>query len=361
MSRYLINEPVKAFQPTLAIIFGLNEAILLQEIHYAVSRETNKNIHNGLRWVYNSYAQWKEIFPFWHQDTIKRAITSLEKKGALISDRFNQRKFDKTKWYTIDYKKLLEIETKYLLNSGFNPSDYPNVVKQGQEPSKSRSVQNAPTISAKCTDDQCKMHRPIPDHDLQIMNTDIRNKIKNDRDSQNSRDHSLVIYKNKFEEQWKRYSKLQRRGSKKRAANTWNKLKPEVHDLIDKALDALEARNAFWLSKGGDAYGTIEFLPHFSTWLNDEGWNCDYSNETIRVSRVAPVNGKKTNQSDYGPVRNDVLPPPKDKEIMDEMSRIYINPNFNVETKRSTLESLANRLESKNNQKQAREVIASMK
>src|SRR5690606_10949183 len=57
-------------------------------------------------WIYNTYAEWAVQFPFWSESTIKRTIRNLEKKGLIITGNFNKVKFDKTKWYTIDYEKL---------------------------------------------------------------------------------------------------------------------------------------------------------------------------------------------------------------------------------------------------------------
>lgn len=51
-----------------------------------------------------------EQFPFWSESTIKRGIATLEKMGVLLSCNQNKASFDKTKWYTIDYERLAEIE-----------------------------------------------------------------------------------------------------------------------------------------------------------------------------------------------------------------------------------------------------------
>ena len=60
--------------------------------------------------MYNTYEEWRKQLPFWSVSTIKRTIHSLEMKGLLLSDNFNEMKMDKTKWYSIDYDKLQELE-----------------------------------------------------------------------------------------------------------------------------------------------------------------------------------------------------------------------------------------------------------
>ena len=49
--------------------------------------------------------------PFWSESTIKRTIKSLEEQGYLLSANYNRLKMDKTKWYSIDYEKLAELES----------------------------------------------------------------------------------------------------------------------------------------------------------------------------------------------------------------------------------------------------------
>lgn len=98
----LINEPPLQVLPSLAKKIGLNEAILLQQLHFRSLISTN--LRDGYKWVYKTYEEWGEEFPFWSVDTIKRAIRKLEKEGYVIStSAYNRMKMDKTKWYRIDY------------------------------------------------------------------------------------------------------------------------------------------------------------------------------------------------------------------------------------------------------------------
>jgi len=86
----------------------LNEAIIIQQIHYWVMQNQKRNINfeNGYYWTYSSYEDLHKQFPFWSVRTIKRTIRKLEKEGYLISANFNKNPFDKTKWYRINYEKL---------------------------------------------------------------------------------------------------------------------------------------------------------------------------------------------------------------------------------------------------------------
>lgn len=108
ISKLLLDEPPLQVMPTLATLIGLNESIVLQQVHYWLKTKENdqQDYIDGHYWVYNTYKQWQKQFPFWHLNTIQRTFTSLEKKGLLISANYNKAGFDKTKWYTINYPVL---------------------------------------------------------------------------------------------------------------------------------------------------------------------------------------------------------------------------------------------------------------
>lgn len=106
-STLLINEPPLQVLPTLAKLIGLNEAIILQQIHYWVNTPKIGKEHKGRRWVYNSIRAWQEDnFPFWSEATIKRAITNLKKQKLILTANLNTEQYDRTTWYSIDYDAL---------------------------------------------------------------------------------------------------------------------------------------------------------------------------------------------------------------------------------------------------------------
>ena len=108
MSKLLINEVLLMCLPSLAVKIGLNEALFIQQLHYWVDR--SKNIIDGRQWVYNTMADWSKQFPFWSQKTLSRTISNLEKQKLVISGNYNQKGYDRTKWYTIDYLALERLE-----------------------------------------------------------------------------------------------------------------------------------------------------------------------------------------------------------------------------------------------------------
>lgn len=104
MSRLLINEPPLQVLPSLAKEIGLNEAIMLQQMHYWLLKSANE--FTGVKWFYKTLEEWQTEFPFWSAMTIRRTLGSLEKQKIIKIGNFNKKKFDKTKWYTIDYERV---------------------------------------------------------------------------------------------------------------------------------------------------------------------------------------------------------------------------------------------------------------
>lgn len=106
----LINEPPLQVLPSLAKEIGLNEAIVVQQIHYWT--RISKNERDGFVWVYKTYDEWKKEFPFWSIRTIKRIFKELEDDELLFSSKIlNKAGYDRTKWYRINYEKLVNIES----------------------------------------------------------------------------------------------------------------------------------------------------------------------------------------------------------------------------------------------------------
>jgi len=165
MSRLLINEQPLMVLPSLAKAVGLNEAIILQQIHYwtEINRQAGRNYMDGRFWVYNSYAEWEQQFPFWSRNTIIRAINSLEKQGLIISANHNKNAFDRTKWYAIDYEALAVLEQKLLRPE--DPQAQPNYGTTGQpnEDSPSESDKDNEGDQAKATTEKDAEDAALPD------------------------------------------------------------------------------------------------------------------------------------------------------------------------------------------------------
>lgn len=113
----LFNEHPIVINRKLAKCLGLKEAVVFQQIHYwlEVNKRTKNNFKDDKYWTYNSVKAWHENeFDFLSLRTVERTLQKLEKDGLLESKTFNKMAGDKTKWYTINYDKLLEVCNKKL-------------------------------------------------------------------------------------------------------------------------------------------------------------------------------------------------------------------------------------------------------
>jgi len=110
-SHLLINEPALQVLPSLAKSIGLEEAIILQQLHYWLNNsKVEGRIEEGEKWIYNSYQEWQDNFPFWSVQQIQRIFLNLEKGGVVISAKLDAKKHDQTKFYRIDYDALCAME-----------------------------------------------------------------------------------------------------------------------------------------------------------------------------------------------------------------------------------------------------------
>lgn len=113
-SKLLIDDYPIQVLPKLAIEIGLNEAIILQQMHYWLNL-SNHN-HDGKKWIYNTYDDWNKQFPFWSVMTIRRTINSLEKQKLILIANYNKAGFDKTRWYSINYPIVESVNRRCVQN-----------------------------------------------------------------------------------------------------------------------------------------------------------------------------------------------------------------------------------------------------
>ena len=86
-------------------ILGYKKATFISKLHYWLNK-CGRNIEDSEdKWIYNTIKDWTEQFN-WSISTLKRIVSSLEEEGIIISKKINARKWNHTKWYSIDYNKL---------------------------------------------------------------------------------------------------------------------------------------------------------------------------------------------------------------------------------------------------------------
>lgn len=154
MSRLLTTEAPLIVLPSLARELGLEESIILQQLHYLLGSAST--ISQGRTWVYNTFEQWADLLPI-PLARIKRAFNKLKTLGILLIEKLARWKTNRTNYYTIDYDKLTSIVDA--INQTTGKQDIQLAEKQPQTLTNA-SVQNAPmeqrkisaSISAKPAD-----------------------------------------------------------------------------------------------------------------------------------------------------------------------------------------------------------------
>jgi hypothetical protein len=106
---WLHNKRPIVISADLALHVGLNEAIVLQQLNYWLESTDSGVDHEGARWVYNTHEQWRDQFPFWSVDTVKRTFTSLKKQDLNLIAQLSKDKHDRTNYYTVNHAKLDEM------------------------------------------------------------------------------------------------------------------------------------------------------------------------------------------------------------------------------------------------------------
>ncbi len=248
----LIQEPPLQVLPSLAVKLGLNDAIILQQIHYWLLRSNFE--FDQKKWVYNTLKDWQKQFPFFSEDTIYRAFKRLEADGYLLSKMLSKNKFDRTKYYTIDYSKLNEPNTAFC----------------------------ADRKTAACD-------TPIP-HFADISNTEnttetsiTENTAENTKPAAPKKALAQIVVESRFDEFWQAYPPTDRRTAKKQCFEKWQKNNLDAQaDLIIAHVDEMR-RTEQW--RNG-------FEPAALTYLNQQRWD-GFGDGMLIPNRSNPENQNK--------------------------------------------------------------------
>jgi len=113
MSKFLkfaSNDSPLVISPTLATLVGLNESLVVQQLHYLTLMGLGRTV-DGKRYIRMSVSAWhKQYFPFLSESSIRRALESLCNRGIISSRNDLSTGFDRTSWYAIEYDTLGSLE-----------------------------------------------------------------------------------------------------------------------------------------------------------------------------------------------------------------------------------------------------------
>lgn len=233
----LIDEFPLVLLPSLAAVIGLNEAIVIQQIHYWSRHATT--VHDGHKWVYNTAEDWNKQFPFWSLNTVRNILNSLREKGLVIAQKLSDNKHDHTLYYRIDHDALGSViqqnREKVLPNLG--GSDTPNLGK----------TYNVTETTAETTGEKYPL---TPKGGMALREV---------KKPQCARE--MPSFDDDFNAIWALYPRKD--VGKTVSRNSAGKLKCEEWD---KAKETLPAWCEHWTSK--TLKGEGQYIPHLSTFLN---------------------------------------------------------------------------------------------
>ena len=257
------KEPI-VINPVAAEVLGVNEAIIVQQIHYwlNINEKAKINFHKGKYWTYNTYENWQKTnFRFLSVSTLKRIFKKLVTKGILITDNFNKAKYDRTLWVTINYEKLDELLSKY---EEENKNEKSEEIEENVEIStkyQNDTMSNSNKVSKwnygkyqVDTMESSKLTPPIPETNSET-NSDICT----------TQNKSVVVENKNIELIENRTHLKAMSDNMKRKASKWN------IERLDKAID-------IFISKEGQYFSLLEkiykddknFVPKVNTKSNND-------------------------------------------------------------------------------------------
>lgn len=125
----LLEEEPISFYPNAAVTFGVNEAIVLQQISFYMNinkkKHSKRHFKQGRWWVFNTYKQWcEDHFPWLSERGLQGVILGLEKQGVLLSMQGVENTRDRRKWYSVDRKKVAELVQNAIQKRAMHDANY---------------------------------------------------------------------------------------------------------------------------------------------------------------------------------------------------------------------------------------------
>lgn len=92
-----------SFEVADAIKYGVEPAIIIKNLRFWLAKNVANGRHqyDGHYWTYNSAKAFAELFPYWTSNKLQKLLKRMEDDGIILSGVYNERGYDRTKWYTL--------------------------------------------------------------------------------------------------------------------------------------------------------------------------------------------------------------------------------------------------------------------
>lgn len=158
---FILNGSQMRLSPDLAAEIGLMESIVLLQLEFLVSITTF--FKNDKPWIRYTMRDLTEKHFSWSSvPTVWRAVQELEKKKLIVLGNFNNARFDKTTWITLNLKGLQKLNSVRVFQHETAPSfqsETPQVSGVESPPCKTESFQSETPVSNRDTDARKMKHR----------------------------------------------------------------------------------------------------------------------------------------------------------------------------------------------------------
>lgn len=110
----IIPEPALQVLPSMAEALGLEVAIVYQQLFFLLQNEKCGRIVNGKKWIFNTYGQWAEMFPFWSERNIRRIFERMEEM-FLVESCQPEGVVSRRKYYRLNEGMLAKVQSGKVL------------------------------------------------------------------------------------------------------------------------------------------------------------------------------------------------------------------------------------------------------
>ena len=275
------------FNPFIAQKYNINIAILLNSFVFwtRTNAAKGKNFHEGRYWCYGTPEYFKNYFPYFSCDQIRRAIEKAIENSLLLKSNFNNKGYDRTNWYALTDKALTEYNLdRTCLKPAYHLAELPDESQQGLSDGNAPKTQSGSHL-AKLPDAFGKIAEPIPDNKTQLIKTNKDlNPIVDSTESPIEKSSSLKSKDYEKDERFMKFYFIYPKKEKPRDA--WKafkslKLNDEQLNQILEDVQSRKERHTQWQNK--------QFIPLPASYLRSGDFEGEIFNQAEEIKKKADI------------------------------------------------------------------------
>ncbi len=128
---FILNDLAMRINRQLAIEIGFEESVLFLQLEYLI--RDKGEMRSGVYWIQKTLAEWHEVFPWWSQAKIARLLQHLTDRELVTVGNFNQTKFDRIQWYSLNHEGIKQLKSVKLCDDDFSISQNEKSISQNEK------------------------------------------------------------------------------------------------------------------------------------------------------------------------------------------------------------------------------------